>query len=151
MGVVFAPAAKGVLRLWGRLGSRERGKRYPAAPAAARRVLHAAVNCVSDEPERAFAALRDFERLNGDLASFDAAEERIAAQAGRVAERRSAAASKAAAAEEAAAAEREAEHGDDGGGRVVRTSALTGAGVDELIGALENALREYPFPRHRAS
>ena len=49
------------------------------------------------------------------------------------------------------AAEREAEHGDDGGGRVVRTSALTGAGVDELIGALENALREYPFPRHRAS
>ena len=49
------------------------------------------------------------------------------------------------------AAERDGEDSEEGGGgRVVRTSALTGAGVDELIGALEDALREYPFPRNHA-
>ena len=53
-----------------------------------RKLLQRAVNSASDDPERVCEALLQFEREEGDLASYEAALERCAAQMRRVGERR---------------------------------------------------------------
>ena len=53
-----------------------------------RKILHRGVNSASDDPEQVMERLLQFEREEGDLASYEGALEKCSAQLRRLGERR---------------------------------------------------------------